>query len=192
MIHALVIIGAIANFLGSSVYAWNTFRGVSKPNRMTFLLWSLAPMIATVASLSVGVTWAVVPVFVSGLCPLLILLASFVNKNAYWELGVLDYVCGALSLLALVFWAITRDATVAVVFAILSDGLAGLPTLIKAWKYPETETVWGYLGAGFSSFSGILAAPAWTIVAAAFPVYLFVTCVLISAGILRGRIMARR
>lgn len=192
MIRLLVVLGALANIAGSSVYVADTYHGRSKPNRMTFVLWTIAPLIATVASLSAGVTWAVIPVFVSALCPLFILGASFFNKDAYWELGALDYVCGAFSLIALVLWALTRDPALAVVFSIASDGLAGVPTLFKAWRYPETETLWGYLGGAFSGVTGVLVASQWNIVSIGFPVYLFAICVVIAAGIIRGRLRVRR
>jgi hypothetical protein len=187
MTNILVIIGALANAAGSGTYVWDTLRGRSQPNRMTFLMWAIAPLIAAAASISAGVTWPVVPVVVSAMCPIAIFIASYVNKNAYWQLRGFDYICGGLSIVALVLWAITKDPNVAIFFSIASDGLAGLPTLIKAWRYPETETPWGYIGAAFSGLTGFIAAPNRNFVSVAFPLYLFVMCGVIAVGILRGR-----
>src|ERR1051326_3873885 len=102
MLRYLVLIGAAINATGSFRYIRDTLRGTTKPNRVTYFMWAIAPLIATAAAVSRGVSWAVVPVFMSGFCPFLVFLSSFSNKQAYWKLGALDYVCGAFSAVALI------------------------------------------------------------------------------------------
>lgn len=187
MLQYFVFVGALANIVGSSFYIVRTLKGVTKPNRVTFFIWALAPMIAVAAALSEGAGLAVLPVFVSGFIPLLIFLASFANKNAYWKLGTFDYVCGGLSLLALLLWAMTGNPALAILLAIASDGLASLPTIVKTWKYPETEYWTGYAGALFSAGTALFAAPAFTFTAVAFPIYLMIDCGILLAGLIRGR-----
>lgn len=146
----LVFVAAISSVIGAIPYIKNTLAGKTKPNRVTWFLWSVAPMIAFSAAVSEGVGWSVLPVFMSGFVPFLIFVSSFANKKSYWKLGKLDYVCGALSLLALILWQVTQNPAVAIVFAIASDGLASVPTLIKAWKYPETETASPFIAGLFN------------------------------------------
>ena len=76
----------------------------------------------------------------AGLNPLLVLVASFASKKAYWKITVFDMLCGLFSLLALLAWMITENPASAILFAILADALAGVPTLVKAFSHPETET----------------------------------------------------
>src|SRR5208283_2829807 len=142
MLVYLVFVAAFATLVATYVYIRSMFKGVAKPNRVSWLMWSIAPFIAATAAISNGVGWAVLPVFMSGVSPLLIFTASFVKKKAYWKLASFDYVCGALSGLALVLWYVTKDPNVAIAFAIASDGLAAIPTLTKAWNHPETESAW--------------------------------------------------
>lgn len=90
-------------------YIGNTvISGKTKPNRVTWLMWAIAPLVAAVAAYVDGVRWAVLPVFMAGFAPFLVFLSSYVNPKSYWELGVFDYGCGGLSVLALVcaenFW----------------------------------------------------------------------------------------
>src|SRR3989338_1323015 len=105
MIQYLVFVGAAINLVGSSFYIRSTLRGTTRPNRVTWLFWSLAPLIASFAAFSDGVRLAAVPVFMSGFMPLLVFVSSFVNPKAYWKLGLFDYFCGFFALLALVLWA---------------------------------------------------------------------------------------
>jgi len=114
MLQYIVLLGAVANLAGGFVYIKATLRGETKPNRVTWLIWSVAPLIATVAGLSDGVRWAVLPVFMSGFVPLLVFIVSFVNPKSYWKLEKFDYICGACSILALVLWGITKEPLVAI------------------------------------------------------------------------------
>jgi len=188
MKEALIIIGILINSVGTAFYLRSMFGGKSKPNKMTFLMWSIAPMIGGVAGIMKGATWTVLPVFAAGLWPLVILVAAFSVPTAYWKLKPSDYACGALSALALIFWAITKEPNVAILFAILSDGFAAFPTLIKAWRHPETEYPSGYLASSFSGFTGVIAAPFYSFAQIAFPLYLFVMMGLIGLSALRKRI----
>lgn len=174
MLQYLVFLGAAVNIWGAISYIRDTLRGETKPNRVTWLMWSVAPMIATVAALSKGVGWAVLPVFMAGFGPLLVFIASFVNPKSYWKLGTLDYVCGFLSTLALVLWAITNEANIAIVFAIASDGLAAFPTLIKSWKHPESESVIAYTTGLFNALTSFAAIKLWGFSELAFPIYLVI------------------
>ena len=80
----------------------------------------------------------------AGFLPLLIFLSSFVNKNSYWKLKKLDYICLALAVLALILWKITNNPLLAIIFSILADFFAALPLIIKIYKFPETETISAY------------------------------------------------
>ncbi len=177
-----VIFGAIINLLGNWQYLKDTLWGNTKPNRVTYVLWSVAPMIGTVAALSEGVTWAVLPVFMAGFGPFLILLASFVNKNAYWKLEFFDYLCGFFSVLALILWWTTKEASVAILFAVISDTFALIPTLKKCWLYPETETGISYASSLFNSLTSFLAIKMWNFSSVAFPVYLVISNALLVLG----------
>lgn len=170
----LVILGSAANFAGSAIYAKDTYLGHTKPNRITFVMWSLAPFIGSAAAIyENGWQWSVLPVFTAGLCPLTILICSFMTKEAYWKLHVSDYACGFLSLMALVLWQTTQQPSIAILFAILSDGLAAVPTLKKSWTNPETETPIAYIGGAIAPASSFLVIQTWAFSEVAFPAYLF-------------------
>jgi hypothetical protein len=63
---------------------------------------------------------------------------------------------------------------VAIVFAIASDASAAIPTLIKAWKHPETETVDVYTTGLFNALTSFAAIKVYGFSAYAFPTYLVV------------------
>jgi len=191
MLHYAVIVGAVVNLAGSSFYISRTLCGLTKPNRVSYFVWALAPMVAFPAALSSGAGWAALPVFMSGFIPFLIFLASFADPKAYWKLSTFDYVCGGLSLTALLLWWLSREASLAILFAILSDAFASWPTIVKAWKFPETEYWSGYAGGLFNAFTGLLAADSFTFTSVAFPIYLMAACGLLLIAIFRKRFRFR-
>ena len=187
MFEFLVLVAAFATLVACIAYVRSMFKGRTKPNRVTWLMWTIAPFTAAFAAFYSGATWAVVPVLMSGLSPFLILLASFLNKRAYWKLSAFDYVCGGLSALALVLWYLTGNPNVAIVFAIFSDALAAVPTLRKAWLNPQTEFSWPFVVGVFSPLTSFLVAPMWAFSEIAFPAYLVVINVLIVFSLSRNK-----
>jgi hypothetical protein len=179
MFEYLVIIAAVGSLLAAFVYIRSMFVGGTKPNRVSWLMWAIAPLIATVAAISNGVGWAVLPVFMAGFSPFLIFAASFFAKKAYWKPSSFDYVCGALSAVALIMWWLTKAPNIAIVFAIASDALASVPTLTKAWTNPETESVWPFLIGVFGAASSLAVATLWTFSEYAFPIYLMIVNILV-------------
>ena len=186
-IKYLVFVGAIVQIYGVFSYIKETIKGKTKPNRVTWLLWSVAPLIATAAAVNTGVRMSAIPVFMSGFGPLLVFLASFFNKKSYWKLQKFDYLCGGCSILALVLWGITKEPMVAIIFAIGSDGLAGLPTLVKSWNHPETESVEAYSTGLFNSLTSFAAITVWNFAALAFPIYLVIINFLLMMAVLRKK-----
>jgi uncharacterized membrane protein HdeD (DUF308 family) len=172
MLEYLVFVAALGSLIAASVYIRSMFKVQTKPNRITWLMWTIAPFVATAASVSNGVGWAVIPVFMSGFSPLLVFTASFFSKKAYWKLSTFDYICGILSGLAVVLWLLTSNPNLAIIFAIISDALAAVPTLTKAWHNPETESAWPFIIGTFSPLTSFLAATTWAFSELAFPIYL--------------------
>ncbi|MCU0652748.1 MAG: hypothetical protein MUD10_00620 [Candidatus Pacebacteria bacterium] len=187
MLQYLVIVGAAAEIFGVLAYIRATLRGTTKPNRVSWFMWSLGSFVAAAAAFADGVGWAAIPVFMSGVGPFLVFMASFANKNAYWKLGKFDYLCGLFSVLALALWAATREAAVAVLFAIISDIFACVPTIAKAWKHPETESGITHIATLFNGLTSFAAIKAWNFTSYAFPVYLSAASFLLVFSVYRRK-----
>jgi len=169
----------VIDLLAGLSYAIETFRGRVKPNRMTFLIWSLAPMVAFLSMIKQGVGTPAMTTLAASLSPFVVFVATFVNKKAYWKLGTVDFVCGALSILGLILWQVTKVGNLAIVFSLLADGFASFPTVLKAYTNPETENGPLYLVTTFSGTISILALKSYSFEALAFPVYMITVTFLI-------------
>jgi hypothetical protein len=169
-----IYLGTAIGAAGALVYLRDTLRGTTQPNRVTWLLWAVAPLLAAAVELNEGVGLQALPTFMVGFMPLLIFIASFHNSAAVWQVRRMDYACGAVSVVGTIVWLVTRDGVLAISAAIAADFLAGLPTLMKSWTHPHTETVHSYIGALISMIVLLLTVDHWTFDVVAFP--LFVLC----------------
>jgi hypothetical protein len=166
------IVGAIVASVGGLYYFYETILGRTKPNRVTWILWFVFPMITFVAQRVQGVdalSWAT---FVSGFTPLLVFIASFLNKKAYWQTRPLDYCLMAVAILSFILWALTDNPNTAIALSILADFAAALPTVLKSYKHPETESwiAYGISALGFGL--GLLTIMTFTFEGYAFLIYL--------------------
>jgi hypothetical protein len=167
------VIGSIIASAGGVYYAYLTFKGGVKPNRVTWLFWSAFPMIAFAAQLSEGVGLVAWATFVAGAPPVLVLVGSLFNKDAYWQTRRIDYWFAGAGVLSVVVWQVTKIPDIAFTFALLADLLVALPTLIKTYQFPETESWEAYAVSAFGFLLAVLAVPEWTYDNCAFVVYLF-------------------
>lgn len=174
-----ILLGAALSLYGGASYIISTLQGKTRPNRVTWFLWATVPSIALVAQLSEGVRWQAVITFVAGFNPLMIFIASFINRKSYWKITKLDVTCGLISLLAIVLWAISGKGSVAIILSIVADFLAGLPTLLKAYKFPETENYRVFLFGAINATITLLTIKHWKLANFAFASYILAICIVL-------------
>jgi hypothetical protein len=180
MLHSnFIIIGTLIGAAGSIAYLRDTVKGKIIPNRVSFLLWSVAPLIAFFAQIKQGVGLEALMTFSTGFLPLTVFIGSFVNKNAEWKLTWFDLLCGLLSVAGLVLWTITSVPNVAIFFSIVADAMAAIPTVVKAYKYPDTEIAWPWIATVFGVLLTLLTLFTFTFANCGFILYILAVNMLI-------------
>lgn len=174
-----VFVSVALNLFGGLTYLVATIKGRVKPNKVTWFLWALAPFIVFTAQSKQDVGLSSLMTMTAGINPALIFFASFLNKKANWKISNFDLSCGALSLVGLALWGITQAGNLAILFSILADGLAAVPIIIKSYKVPETEDYRTFLFAVISALVTLLTIKQWDFAHYAFPVYIFLVCLLL-------------
>jgi hypothetical protein len=167
-----VILGTLIGAIGSVAYLIDTVKGKVKPNRVSFLLWSIAPLIAFAAQMKQGVGLEALMTFSTGFLPITVFIASFVNKKAEWKVTRFDLGCGLLSIVGLILWLITKVGNIAIFFSIVADGLAAVPTIVKSYKYPDTELAWPWIATVFGVVLTLLTLKELTFANSGFIVYI--------------------
>lgn len=182
-------VAVLLELLATSSYFIATLQGKARPNRVSWLVWTVIALIIAVAQWVGDAGLSALMALAVGIGPLAILILSFLNPQAYWQTSRLDIFCGVISALGLIGWAVTRNPSVAIAFCIFADFSASLPTYLKSWTHPASEDLSNYI---LTALSGIVAAlaipPPLTFVSAAFVAYLAVNCTNISVILCRKRI----
>lgn len=187
--HWLVVLSAFLHIVGSFAYIRDTLAGRTKPNRVSWSLWALASFIGTGAALAAHADpWTTIRIFMVGFIPFVIFLSSFINAQSYWKLTRFDMLCGLCSLIALFVWLGIDAPKYAILIAALGDGFACLPTLKKAWQFPETETGSQFIMSLLATLLLIPSIPAWNIENTAFQIYLVIADTLLIIAVYRKRI----
>jgi hypothetical protein len=183
------ILGALITLGGNLSYARDTLKAKAQPNRVSWALWALAPLIAFAAELAQQVGLAALLTLAAGGGPLLVLVASFVDPKAYWAVTGLDVFCGCLAVVALIGWIATGVGDVAICFSILSDLFAAIPTIRKAYLHPKSESASAFVGSAIGAAVTLLTIKphAWTFASYGFPLWIVLGCSIISALILGPR-----
>jgi hypothetical protein len=132
----------------------------------------LAPFIGVFFQVKAGAGLSVIPVFLAGFGPLVVIIISLFRRNSIWKITTLDIICGILALMALILYIFTHSLGISILFAIMSDALGGIPTIVKSWKFPETETVTLYAFGIFNNILGLLIIKNWIFSIYSFNLYL--------------------
>ena len=172
----LALLGALIVLLADGKYLVNTLKGKTRPNKVSWLIWGIAPALAFSAEFKQNVGWPSLMTLSIAIVPFLIFLGSFLNKKSQWKITKFDIFCGSLSVIGLFLWQITQVGNIAIFFGILSDGFAFVPTYFKSWKHPESESYSAYLGSAISGLITLLIIKNWNFASYGFPLYIFLSC----------------
>lgn len=185
----IIFVAISLNLIGHILYIRSVVRGHAKPNLVSWFIWMIAPFIGVFFQLKAGAGLSVLPVFMAGFGPLIIMTAAILTKNAFWKVSTFDLICGFFSLIALVLYIFTHNLAISILFAILSDALAFIPTYIKAWRFPETESSSAYSWAILSNIVGLLIIKNWSFTIYSFGLYLVIANLIFICILYRKKIL---
>ncbi len=168
-----VIIGTLIGASGSIAYLIDTAKGKIKGNRVFFYCCFHCTHYSIFHRLrSVGLE--ALMTFSTGFLPLTVFIASFMSKKAKWKLTGFDLLCGMISLMGLMLWMITKVGNIAIFFSIVADGFAAIPTIVKAYKYPDTELAWPWIATVFGIVLTLLTLSTFSFANCGFILYILV------------------
>lgn len=167
-------------------YIRDIVKGETRPNVVSFVLWTTLQVIALLAQLKAGASWSAIVVVMLTLSNLVILVFAF-RGYGYRKYGYLDGVSFALCVGALVAWQTTGNPLLAIFFSIVADVCASIPTLVKTYREPRTEHAgaWGLVT--LALLLGTLSTERYDAANLAMPFYLTLMMGTIFILALRGR-----
>ena len=167
-----IFIAAALRLSGGMAYFKATLSGRAKPNPISWLLWSITPMIAFAAELSAGVGPSAYVTLALGLSPLLVFLAAMYKNPKLLKLDRLDVLCVLIAALGIILWKITSHPQLAIALVIFADISSAMPTIRKIMHSPHTEYLPTYIISATSMVITLLAIKDFSFASLAFPLYI--------------------
>lgn len=171
MLKILGYSSGILMILSVIPYARSIFKLKTKPQRMTWLIWSILTFIAFFSQLAEGGTWSLLLTAGDTIAILIVFVLSLKFGIGGWRrIDIFSLVGASVSLF---LWYLTKEPAVALFLIILTDLFGAHLTIVKSWKNPETENWVGWAMCGLGGFLGALAVGEWNFVLISFPFYIF-------------------
>lgn len=168
------ILSSLFVLAGAFPYIKDIHAKKAHPHVLSWLGWGFITALGAGAMIAEGSTWAVAILLANTVSCLFIALYSIFTKVGVWSTTIYDYVFFGLGVLGLILWQTLHLPILALICAIAADLFFGLPTLVKTYKDPASETYFVWLTASISGLFGILAVNNFTFSESAYPIYLFV------------------
>ena len=180
------VTAGVISLLAIIPYISSILQGRTKPNRISWLIWSFAATSLAFSYYYSGATTTVWLAVSGAVMAVSVFILSL--KYGVGGYGILDIFCLLGSILGLIVWACTKNPTAALYINILVDLLAFLPTVKKTWLYPTSESRLSWNLATLANACNVLALTRWELRIVLFPIYnliLNATVALLAYGILR-------
>ncbi len=166
------IVSSLFILIGAIPYIKDIFKKQVRPHVLSWLGWGLITGLGAAAMYADGSTWMAVIVFTNTVACLSIVFFSVIRKVGVWETSHLDWFFFFMGILGVVLWQTLDMAVLALICAIIADFAFGIPTIIKTYKNPETETPFVWVAATLSGLFSLFAIQVIAFHEIAYPVYL--------------------
>lgn len=153
-----ILIGQIAGVMAlvqAIPYIVSTLNGHTKPERMTYFIFLVVDTLTIASYIAIGARstiWVGLAYVLTGLTIFLLSL-----KYGMGGFSKLDIMCLLFALAGVVVWAMTDSALSALCLSIFATKVGYLPTIKKAYFYPETENTLSWTMTAFTSMLNIFA-----------------------------------
>jgi len=175
----------ILGTLGFLPYIRDVLAGKTKPQRASWLIWSVLVFIAFFSQLTKGATdslW-VTGVGAVGVTIVFLLSLKFgVGGLAKKDIAALVSAAGIILL-----WYLTKEAAVALLLVIVANSIGVSLTLVKAYRDPGSETMVAWVLTGVSGIFSVLAVGRVDLVLLAYPAYIALANFSVAAAVVLGR-----
>ena len=171
--------------LSCILYIKDILLAKTKPQRMTWFIWVILLSIAFFAQLSKGGTWSLITTGIDWLGVVIIFILSI--KRGMGGATKLDKMALVGAGVGLIIWYFTNEPLFAILITIFIDFIAGMLTILKTYKHPETETFVAYIICGTGGILGALAVGEMNFSLIIFPLWIGLFNYAIGITVLLGK-----
>ncbi len=183
------ILGVSAGILSIAAffpYLRDILKGTTRPSLVSWSGWTLLTGIATAAQFTKGAGWSIVVPLASTIGTALVTVLAI--KRGYTKFTTTDKICFSLAGLAIILWALTREPLVALILSLVADVIVAIPTILKTYRDPSSETKSTWLLFALGAIIGAFSSADLKLHNLLFPIYLFFMDGTVFLLALRGKV----
>ena len=168
---ALGVLALVLNIIGYIPYIRDILRGKVKPQRVTWGVWTILTTIAAVNQVKNGGGYSSL-FFIS---TVVLVAATFLLsiRRGMGGASKLDMICLALAIALFAYWATVHDTRISTLIAVIIDGVGAIPTVVKTYKHPATESYPQWVLAGLGGLLTLFAVARMDWALLIYPAYVF-------------------
>lgn len=182
----ILILSIIIEVSAYLVFIRAILKREARPHRTTrFVLLILANL----AAFSLLAQGSYIPLWIAGIYAFfawIIFILSFKYGMGGWSKA--DILCLIIAIIGIVLWRITEDPFLALCASIFADFIGMVPTLLKSYHKPETETWHFYFLAGLGALLNLFAIKTFVLQQYIFPLYIVLINIVTISLLLRKRL----
>jgi hypothetical protein len=172
----------IASFIP---YLRDIFRLKTKPERASWLIWSITSGIAFTSQLAKGATYSL---WLPGVDIVGLILVFFLSiRYGVGGFTKRDVIALIFVIAGLIIWSVTKEAAYALYIIICIDAIGSLLTAYKGFEDPQSETMLTWILASAAGLFALFAVGSMNMVLLSYPLYIFIANLLIVTAIFFGK-----
>jgi len=181
---------ALIVLAGAPFYLYDILKGTTKPERTTWLIWTMLSLIAFVSQFKLGAHWSLLFVGLEASGNFIVYLLALKYGVGGWRLQ--DKWALAVAVLGITVSLVTHSPLVALVSVLVADSAGAVLTIYKAFLMPKSETaiMWVFLGLS-AALSGASVGH-WYLQLLLYPIYLTAMSFLVPIAQLTGWLSGHR
>lgn len=170
MLTIFAIVSALLVVASMPPYLIDIFKGKTKPERASWLIWTVLGAVALVSNYELAVTWSLLFIGIDVLYCTVVLALSF-GRGA-WGWTKLDKAALVIAAVGIVFALIFRQPVLAIWGVIAADIAGTVLTYAKTYQSPESETTISWVLTGSAAIFSALAVGRAEFGLLLYPVYI--------------------
>ena len=182
----LGIIAGIVSILASVPYTISIFKGITKPNRASWFIWTVVGILLFLSYKATGAHNTIWVPLVYAILPAFTAILSI--KYGIGGFSRIDIFCLIGAMLGILIWLISGTPILALISFIVIDSFGTVPTIKKAYYHPEQENTFAWALMVLANILNVIAIEEMRFSLLAYPIYLLSMGLVILGLLLRKRI----
>lgn len=181
------ISAAILGVIGAAAYIHDTYYRKTLPHRFAWLIFLIISVISFASQAALG---AEASLFYAGwfvVNNVIIVSLSLRKNGGYGDIQATNVIAFCLAMIGIILWKTLSSPLLALICAIVADGIGATMIILKSYKHPQTETLVMWSLGIVASFLTMLSVGKLDFALLAMPFYGFAFSLMIVLAIIFGK-----